>query len=82
LAIYGASDYAVTADGGDYTVHVVVGVDPEGRMYLLDLWRKQASSDVWIDAFCSLVKMAASNMGQGKGPDKWRRRTFHRSDAR
>jgi predicted phage terminase large subunit-like protein len=56
LAIYGASDYAVTADGGDYTVHVVVGVDPEGRMYLLDLWRKQSSSDVWIDAFCSLVK--------------------------
>ena len=56
LAIYGASDYAVTADGGDYTVHVVVGVDPDGRMYLLDLWRRQASSDVWIDAFCSLVK--------------------------
>ena len=56
LAVYGASDYAVTADGGDYTVHVVVGVDPDGHMYLLDLWRKQASSDVWVDAFCSLVK--------------------------
>ena len=56
LAVYGASDYAVTADGGDFTVHVVVGVDPEGRMYLLDLWRKQASSDVWIEAFCKLVK--------------------------
>jgi predicted phage terminase large subunit-like protein len=56
LAIYGASDYAVTADGGDYTVHVVVGVDPGGHMYLLDLWRKQASSDEWIEAFCSLVK--------------------------
>jgi hypothetical protein len=25
LKIYGASDYAVTADGGDYTVHIVVG---------------------------------------------------------
>src|SRR5262249_20372842 len=56
LAIYGASDYAVTADGGDYTVHVVVGVDPDGHMYLLDLWRKQASSDEWVEAFCSLVK--------------------------
>jgi len=43
-------------NGGDYTVHVVVGVDPEGRMYLLDLWRKQASSDEWVEAFCSLVK--------------------------
>lgn len=56
LRIYGGSDYAVTADGGDYTVHVVVGLDPEGRMYLLDLWRKQASSDVWVEAFCDLVK--------------------------
>jgi len=56
MAIYGGSDYAVTADGGDYTVHVVVGVDPTGAMYLLDLWRQQASSDVWVDAFCDLVR--------------------------
>lgn len=56
LRIYGGSDYAVTADGGDYTVHVVVGVDPEGRMFLVDLWRRQASSDVWVEAFCDLVK--------------------------
>jgi hypothetical protein len=55
MHIYGASDYAVTADGGDYTVHVVVGLDPEGRMYLLDLWRKQATSDQWVEAFCYLV---------------------------
>lgn len=56
LAIYGASDYAVTADGGDYTVHVVVGIDPDGHMYLLDLWRKQTASDEWAEAFCKLVK--------------------------
>jgi len=55
LRVYGASDYAVTQDGGDYTVHVVVGVDPIGRMYLLDLWRKQTASLEWIDAFCDLV---------------------------
>ena len=56
LSVYGASDYAVTADGGDYTVHVVVGVDHEGRMWLLDMWRQQASSDVWVEAFCNLVR--------------------------
>src|SRR5262245_66540811 len=50
LRVYGASDYAVTADGGDYTVHVVVGLDPAGRMYVLDLWRKQTASDEWIEA--------------------------------
>jgi hypothetical protein len=55
LRVYGASDYAVTADGGDYTVHIVVGLDPEGRMYLLDLWRKQTASDESIEAFCNLA---------------------------
>lgn len=56
LRIYGGSDYAVTADGGDYTVHAVVGIDPEGRMYLLDLWRGQTASDQWVESFCELVK--------------------------
>lgn len=56
MSIYGGSDYAVTADGGDYTVHAVVGLASDGRMYLLDLWRQQAASDVWVDAFCQLVR--------------------------
>lgn len=56
MAIYGGSDYAVTADGGDFTVHAVVGVASDGRLYLLDLWRQQAASDVWVDAFCALVR--------------------------
>ncbi len=55
LTVYGASDYAVTADGGDYTVHVVIGLDPDDRMYLLDLWRGQTQGDVWIEALCDLV---------------------------
>jgi len=56
LRIYGGSDYAVTADGGDYTAHVVVGVDHLGNMYLLDIWRRQATSDVWVEAFLDLVQ--------------------------
>lgn len=56
LSIYGASDYAVTANGGDYTAHVIVGVDNEGRLWLLDMWRGQSSSDVWVDSFCNLVR--------------------------
>lgn len=56
MRVYGGSDYAVTMDGGDFTVHAVVGLDPEGRMYLLDLYRQQASSDAWIESFCDLVK--------------------------
>lgn len=56
LTVYGGSDYAVTSGGGDFTVHAVIGVDPEDRLYLLDVWRRQTSSDVWVDAFCDLVR--------------------------
>lgn len=55
MLLYGGSDYAVTANGGDFTVHGVIGLDPEGNPYLLDLWRQQASSDKWVEAFCDLV---------------------------
>lgn len=56
MRIIGASDYAVTADGGDYTVHWVGGLDRQGRLHLLDLYRKQASADEWVDAFKSMVQ--------------------------
>lgn len=56
MTVYGGSDYAVTADGGDYTVHAVVGIDPADNMYLLDLWRGQTTTDEWIEVFCDLVR--------------------------
>jgi predicted phage terminase large subunit-like protein len=56
LRVYGASDYAVTEDGGDYTVHIVVGVDPAGQLWLLDLWRAQTTPDKWIEAYCDMVR--------------------------
>jgi predicted phage terminase large subunit-like protein len=56
LSIYGASDYAVSAGKGDFTVHVVVGLDPEGQLYLLDLWRRQADTAVSVDAYLDLAK--------------------------
>ena len=56
LRIYGASDYAVTEGDGDYTVHVVIGVDPEDNIYVLDLWRGQTTSDKWVQAMLDMVK--------------------------
>ncbi len=56
LKIYGASDYAVSKGKGDYTVHIVVGVDEQHRLFVLDLWRKQETPDVWVETFCDLVK--------------------------
>lgn len=55
LTVYGASDYAVTDAGGDYTVHGVMGVDQHDNIYLLDWWRGQKDSAVWIDALLSLI---------------------------
>ena len=56
LVKYGASDYAVTQDGGDYTVHGVFGIDTEDNIYIIDWWRKQTSSDKWIEALLDLMK--------------------------
>ena len=55
LRVFGASDYAVTADGGDWTVHVVVGVDADDRIHVLDVWRHQTASDQWVESFCDMV---------------------------
>lgn len=55
LRLYGGSDYAVTGGGGDYTVHGVLGIDSDGNPWLVDVWRKQASSEEWVEALCDLV---------------------------
>lgn len=55
LRMYGASDYAVTDGGGDYTEHGIIGVDGGGNIYIVDWWKGQTTSDVWIDAKCDLI---------------------------
>jgi hypothetical protein len=32
-------------------------------MYLLDRWRKESSSDEWIEAFCDLILAEAGRLG-------------------
>lgn len=56
LRFYGASDYAVTKGGGDWTVHGILALDPQDRPWLIDMWRGQAASDVWVDQWCKLVR--------------------------
>jgi len=53
---FGASDYAVTDGGGDFTEQGVAGVCPEGDLYLLDWISGQEESDVWVDDLLDLVK--------------------------
>lgn len=55
LSLYGASDYAVTDGDGDYTEHGIAGVDFSKNIYVVDWWRGQTTSDVWIDKKCDLI---------------------------
>lgn len=57
LRLYGTSDYAVTEDGGDWTVHRLWGVDPGGDIWLLPGgYRAQATSDAWIESLIDLIR--------------------------
>jgi len=56
LSIYGASDYAVTDNAGDFTEHGVGGFDISDNLYFLNWWSGQKTMDVWIDAQLVLVK--------------------------
>lgn len=55
LRYYGASDYAVTDKGGDYTVHGVCGVDADDNLYVVDIWRAQCESHVWVEQFINMM---------------------------
>ena len=56
LKYYGASDYAVTEDGGDYTVHGVFGVDQHHNLYVMDWWRGQVPSNQSVDKWLDLAE--------------------------
>jgi predicted phage terminase large subunit-like protein len=57
LVYYGASDYAVSEGRGDYTVHIVIGHDQKtDDIYVVKIWRRQTTPDVWITAFLDLCE--------------------------
>lgn len=56
MRVIGASDYATRDGSGDYTVHGVFGIDHDGDVYVLDWWRRQATSMVWANAMCDLME--------------------------
>jgi predicted phage terminase large subunit-like protein len=55
LKKYAASDYAVNADGDDFTVHGVAGLDSEDNLYIIDWWREKTDSATWIETLCDLI---------------------------
>lgn len=55
LALIGASDYAVTEKGGDFSEHGLWGMDPAGDLWALKWWSGQKATDESIDAFLDMV---------------------------
>lgn len=55
LTPYGASDWAFTVDGGDWTEHGGGGLDSEGNWYFRNWWSGQTDTATWIDAWCKQV---------------------------
>jgi predicted phage terminase large subunit-like protein len=37
-------------------VHLVVGVDVDDNLFVLDVWRGQTNSDVWVESWLALVR--------------------------
>jgi predicted phage terminase large subunit-like protein len=68
MRIYIGTDFAVTSADGDYTVFVVVGFDPQGHLYVLDLVRLRVNSGVWIEKLLDLIaKWKPMAVGVEKG---------------
>lgn len=67
VRVYAASDYAAS-EAGDWTVHLVFGVDPSDNLQILDLWRGRTTPDVWVDAMLDLgVKWRPLMWAEEKG---------------
>lgn len=56
VRIYAASDFAVTEGTGDFTEHGIFGLDQQSNLYVIDWWRGQTKSDIWIEKMCDLIQ--------------------------
>lgn len=59
LNTYIVSDFAITeAKEGkdpDYTEHGVFGLAPDDKLYVLDWWSGQTTTDIWVDELLRLI---------------------------
>ena len=56
MHLFGASDYAVTEKGGDFTEHGLWGLDGDRKLWLLEGWSGQVETDVGVSAFLDMVE--------------------------
>jgi len=56
MRVFAASDYATSDGSGDYTVHIVGGLDKDDVLHVLDCWRRQTTTDVWIEQMLAMAR--------------------------
>lgn len=57
LVLYGTSDYALTEGRGDFTWHVIVGIDSDDNYWIIDGYRGQDNMLQWIDRQLDLLNV-------------------------
>ena len=68
LRVFAASDYATKDGSGDYTVHIIGGLDADDVLHVLDCWRQQTTTDVWIDQMKAMtISWAPLEWGEENG---------------
>lgn len=67
MRLYGWSDFAVTEDDGDFTEHGVWALDHNGKIYQVDWWFGQTSSDQWIESMIDMMALYCPRCWFGEG---------------
>lgn len=62
MQLFGASDYAVSSGRGDYTCHILAGLSKEGKLWIVDVWRKQADASESTKQFVDWIQRHKPNV--------------------
>jgi predicted phage terminase large subunit-like protein len=81
LNLLGASDFAVTKDGGDFTESGLWGVDSDGNLWAIDWWYGQETTDISIKKTIALAQSKGCRLWYNEGGviDKAVRPAFNRA---
>ena len=78
MQVWASSDFATSVDSGDYTVHMVFGLDPLERLWVLDRYREKSDTAESVDAMVALsLKWRPTNWLGEKGQIETVGRTVH-----
>jgi predicted phage terminase large subunit-like protein len=55
MRCYAAADLALSVGKGDYSVVLCIGIDTQGRMHLVDLFRKQADPKEVVEKMLDMI---------------------------